>query len=1009
MDQGDIEQSHVSTEYDLSIGQRGLWFMDRLAPGNPMYTVTSLFEISGRLDVAAFRASFADLVTRHEALRTRFEVRDQKPVQVVDPSPSITVPVDDLRHLPDNDRRGAAEEIGRSDAQVAFDLAATPSVRIRLARIADELYVAILSSPHILVDRVARDVIYHDLRVAYRSRARGSSPMWEPSLQYHEFASWQRERMSGPVGERLLAYWRRALDGAPGLLELPTGRVRPPEQTFAGGIHQLGVPEDAVRAMRALGMQHQASLFMCYLTVVAMLLRRYTGRTDFCIGTPAANRVRREHLSVVGQSTNMIVLRLDLTGDPSFRQLLDRVRDVCLGGYTHQEIPFDRLVDTIVSRRSAAYNPLFQIVCSLAEEPAEDSPERRVDGVTFGPSLVVPTGYAQFDLELYAVTRGDQLNITVDYATWALERAMAERLAGHLLTMWQEAVLRPEEPLSHLELRTPAERNAVVASAPAPRDGWSLGQVLSKHAESAPEELALCDDRTDISYCELTACVQKLAQRLRERGAAARRCVAVCLPRSAALAIAMLAASDAGCAAVILPPDAPADQLPGVITLSVAPGADRLSVADPDRYTIAVPAPVSRATQLPIGLFSDLAGSAAATATAVGMLGLTARDHVAVLAAYPAAFFSEVVVGLSAGAHCTILDPGLAGEVGALHAALATQQVTVAWLPRRTVTALYSHGPCPLRVVMTDPEFTSVNGVPTVRVHGTRGLGLWAVSPVDEHAACIPAVLPLSGIDVQILDSYSQLMPRGIVGSLHLPPVRGARPEATGLAALVRDDGLIELHGTLAASDAASASVWRGALERSLLRYPVVAEAYVTTVPGSDQLIAFVVPVPGLPLDEHRLLASLAAELPQHVIPAALVQVAELPLGGDGQVDDGELPWPQVADLCARRAYLPPRDALERLVTATWAELFDRSQVSVEENFFDLGGHSLLAVQLLGRLGEIFGVRLPVSTLFAAATPAGLAMALAEQLGGQDAAVRLAADLEEILRLPEDEVLRASD
>jgi acyl carrier protein len=225
----------------------------------------------------------------------------------------------------------------------------------------------------------------------------------------------------------------------------------------------------------------------------------------------------------------------------------------------------------------------------------------------------------------------------------------------------------------------------------------------------------------------------------------------------------------------------------------------------------------------------------------------------------------------------------------------------------------------------------------------------------------------------------------------------------------VRDDGLIELHGTLAAPDAASVSVWRGVLERCLLEYPGVAEAYVTSVPRSDRMIAFVVAVPGLLLDEHKLLTRLATELPQHMIPAAIAPVSALPLRADGQVDDGALPWPQPAELSARRPYLPPRNALERLVTATWAELFDRDQVSVEDNFFDLGGHSLSAVQLLGQLGVIFGVQLPVSTLFSAATPAGLAMALAEQLGGQDAALRLAADIEEILRLPEDEVQRASD
>lgn len=961
--------------HELSEAQRGLWFLDRLVPRSPLYTMTWTFDLTGPLDVSAFTMALNDVVARHEALRTRFGVLGERPVQLVEPRVTVEVPVDDLRG-----RMAAAAQIVSTAAAEGLDLARVPPLRLRLLRVGDERHVAVVSTAHILVDGVSCEVFLRDLRAAYAGRVAGVPASAEAAFQFGAFVAWQRERLAGLTGERLAAYWRRVLDGAPGLIELPTGRVRPPVQSFRGASRVVTLPPAAVRPMRDAVREQGCSLFMGHLAVVATLLGRYTGRTDVCIGTPVANRVRPEHMSMIGLCANMIVVRVDLSGDPTFRQLLERVRDVCLDGFGHAEMPFDRLVDVVGARRGAA-NPLFQIACLLAEEEEQDT---EAGGAVFGKVVTVPSGAARFDVSLPAVVTGEEIEVTVDYSSDVLDDALSDRLCGHLSTLWRDAAVRPDVPLSRLTMLTPGEQGqqAPVVSTPA---GFALP------AEAPAGATAVSDGRSQISYAELDTIVSGLSTRL----AAVSGPVAVRIDRSVELAVALLALIRAGASVATGP-------APAIATISLAPGSGHLGPAHQARYQIAVqPGEAGRGSECVRQ--AALAGTFARAADSIGLRG---GDRLAITAAEQSPLFlAQLVAALTAGAGCRLLDPALAGDPPALRQALVSQRLTAAWLPRWTVAALTSAGPLPVRLVVTDPDAAEVAGACMARVHSLPGSGPWAVTQADvAGAGGAPVVAPLPGVEVHVLDCAGQPMPLGLIGELFLPGTQTGRAAQPVMRVLRRTDGLLELHGT--AVEVRGALVPVEAVERRLLRHHAVREAYVTVDPDDRLLTAFVVPQPGEHPEERDLLGFLSDTLPAHMLPDAVAVLTEVPLTGDGRLDRQALPWPRKALPGSHADYVAPRSALERLVVAVWSELFARDQIGIRDNFFELGGHSLLGVRLLGILSELFGTLLPVSVLFGAATPEQLARRLASSLGGEDVADQVSAAVEEALQIPAEEVRR---
>lgn len=999
-----MAQRGVPSEHALSEAQRGLWFLDRLAPRSPLYAVTWRFDLGGKLDIAAFHGALGDVIARHEALRTRFGFRDQWPMQFVEARVALDVPLDDVSSLPADEQAVAIDETARAQARLGFDLSVAPLLRMRLVRLADDHHVAIASMALIVADETSFAVFLADLRTAYERRAGGSDVPWTPAPQFSQFVAWQQERVAGPAGERLTAFWRHQLDGMPGHLEVPTGRTRPPVQTFAGNARLMTLPPDTVRTMRAVAGQQGASLLMSYLALVAMLLGRYTGRADIGIGTPVDSRLRPEHASLIGPCTNMVVIRVDLAGDPSFRQILDRVRDACLGAFSHQEMPFDKLVDSVSIHRSLAYNPLFQVACALTEAEVVTAP---AVGVTFSAARAVLSGFAKFDLSLSAVLSGDEITVTVDYSTSVLDDSAARRLAGHLGMLWRDAATRPDVPSSRLAMLT-AEELALAQAPPAIPAGLPLAHVIADHARLRPDAPAVSHQRTGIDYGQLDVSARLLAERLIGADVGSQTTVAVRLSRSVELVVALLALVRVGARAVVVPPGRPgaSGSWQAEVTVAADEGTRALGPSDQERYLIRTTghAPAGARTPACLDRMADSFGAVA------GALGLRADDRMAIMADEESvAFLAEIVAGLTAGAHCELIDAGLAGNPAALSEVIDAHQVTAVWLPRRPAAALGAIGLGRLRLLVTEPGATGIDGVRTVMVHAVPGTGPWAVSPgAARDVTRAPLVSPAPGVGVHVLDSVGHPMPCGLIGDLYLA-AHGGQVEPTGLRVLRREDGLIELHGTATETlHVDGVKVLPGTIERCLVSHPGIREACVAANPAMPPdetvLTAFAVRASGAEPDERELLGFLAGVLPQHMLPASLVLVDALPLTADGHVHLAALPWPAAPGLGVTAAYVAPRNALERLVVSAWCELFECERIGIEDNFFELGGHSLLAVRLLGQIGELFRVQLPVSALFGAATPKGLASRLTELLGGAAAARDLAEAIEQILLLPDDDV-----
>ncbi|MGZ3460459.1 MAG: condensation domain-containing protein, partial [Archangium sp.] len=433
-------------ELPLSFAQQRLWFLEQLAPGGFSYNVPFATRLKGRLDVAALERSLGELVRRHEALRTTFAQVDGQPVQRIAPEPSFALPVESLEVLPEGERERAARHRAEAEARRPFDLEKGPLVRARLLRLSEDDQVLLLVMHHIVCDGWSLGVLLHELATMYRAFSQGEVPALPVlPVQYADYAQWQREWLKGEVMEGLLAWWKQQLAGAPPVLELPTDRPRPPVQTFRGARLSAPLPRALSGAVRELCRQEGVTSFMVFLAAFQALLSRYSGQPDVVVGSPIAGRDRSEVEGLIGFFVNTLALRVQASGGVSFRELVGRVRESCLGAYAHQEVPFEQLVDALQRERDVSRSPLFQVMFALQDAlPALELPGVSVDEFTFQP------GMAKFDLTLFVRETADGWEGSWEYNADLYDEATVERMAGHYARLLEGAVAHPERPVSTL-------------------------------------------------------------------------------------------------------------------------------------------------------------------------------------------------------------------------------------------------------------------------------------------------------------------------------------------------------------------------------------------------------------------------------------------------------------------------------------------------------------------------------------------------------------------------------
>jgi acyl carrier protein len=456
------EESALEKTARLSFAQERLWFLDQLQPGSPAYNVPMAVMLRAP-DVPLLERVFEEIVARHEALRTTFAFEGGSPVQVIAPSLRVPIEVTDLRALAARDREQEAARLAREEARAPFDLATGPLLRARLLRLTTVDHQFLLTVHHIVCDGWSTGVLFQELNALYEAYRQGlPSPLPDLPVQYPEFAEWQRDWLQGETLDRQLGYWKPRLEGAPPLLELPTDKPRPVVQTFDGAIQPFRLAPSLSAELDRLSQREGVTLFMTLVAAFQTLLMRYSGQEDVVVGTPIAGRTRAEIEPLIGFFVNTLVLRTDLSGDPTFLELLARVKEVTLGAYAHQDLPFERLVEELQPERRVSHNPIFQVMFALQNLPAatsggasntgEDLPEEEPDEDDQRFEFQAGTETSKFDLTLSMGPSPDGLLVAFEYSTHLFEPATIRRMHWHLRTLLTSIAKNPDRRLSELRL-----------------------------------------------------------------------------------------------------------------------------------------------------------------------------------------------------------------------------------------------------------------------------------------------------------------------------------------------------------------------------------------------------------------------------------------------------------------------------------------------------------------------------------------------------------------------------
>ena len=524
----------------LSFSQQRMWLLDQLEPDTPTYNISHALRLSGTLEAEALKRSLEEIVSRHEALRTTFAAVDGEPVQVISPAIDTKLPVEDLSGLPQAEREAEAKRLALEEKRRPFDLERGPLFRARLLRLGRGRARAAGEMHHIVSDGWSMGVFWRELGALYEAFSRGEpSPLAELPIQYADYALWQRRWLTGEVLEEQLGYWKEQLAELP-VLELPTDHPRPAVQTHRGARRSLTLPESLTQALKELSRQEGTTLFMVLLGAFQALLARYSGQEDIAVGSPIAGRTRAETEELIGFFVNTLVLRTDLSGDPSFREVLSRVREVALGAYDHQDLPFEKLVEELQPERDLSRVPLSQVFFALQNVPQEalKLPNLALERQN------VEGGTVKFDLSLFMFEEEQGLKGRLVYNADLFDDTTIERMLGHLQTLLRGIVEDPDQRLSELPLLSEAERHQLLfewndTATEYPRDRC-VHELFEEQVERTPDAVAVVFEDQQLTYRELNRRANQLAHHLRALGVGPEVLVGICVERSLEMVVGLL-------------------------------------------------------------------------------------------------------------------------------------------------------------------------------------------------------------------------------------------------------------------------------------------------------------------------------------------------------------------------------------------------------------------------------------------------------------------------------------
>ncbi len=539
-----IPQRRDTNKFPLSFAQERIWFMDQLEPNRPIYNLPDTHYFKGPLDFDALQRTLTEIVRRHESLRTTFQTVDGEPMQVIAPPEPLSLQIVDLSEMPPQERQAEAQRLADDDAQQPFDLSRGPLMRVQLVRLAEEEHLLLITMHHIVSDGWSVIRMGHELGTLYQAYRSGeNSPLPELPIQYADFAVWQREWMRGEMLDKQLEYWREELGGELPELELPMDHPRPARQSFRGAAEAIDYNGDLLPRLKEIGRERNATLFMTLLAAFDLLMWRYSGQADLLVGTPIANRNRKETEGLIGFFVNTLVLRTKVNGNGTFRELLDQVRETTLRAYEHQDVPFEKLVEELQPERSLSRHPLFQVMFTL-----QDGGELKLSGLEL-TWMDTANEIAKFDLSFFISETENGLYAWFEYDTELFERPTVARMLRHFGALLEGIVANPDMRLSELPMLTAAEQEQLRQWNQTTTDygrDLCLQQILETQVSQHPDAVAVVQGKEEFTYRELNERANQLAHYLREHGVGLDVRVGVLLERSVNFIVALLGIIKAG-------------------------------------------------------------------------------------------------------------------------------------------------------------------------------------------------------------------------------------------------------------------------------------------------------------------------------------------------------------------------------------------------------------------------------------------------------------------------------
>ncbi|MET0236256.1 MAG: non-ribosomal peptide synthase/polyketide synthase [Kibdelosporangium sp.] len=953
--------ARVSRETDvpLSFAQQRLWFLDQFEPDSAEYITPTVLRLRGELDVPRLTSALTGLVARHESLRTTFESGRQ----VIHQPADVTMPVVEVA-------QADLDQVIATESRLPFDLSRGPLFRTLLIRLSEVDHVLVLSLHHIVTDGWSTGVLTDDLSALYEGRSLPDLP-----VQYADFSAWQRARLSEPVLSGQLDYWRRQLSGIEPL-DLPTDRPRPSVLTSAGAMREFTVPAAVTARLKEVARNRDSTLFMTLITACQVLLARYSGQDDIAIGTVASGRERAELERLVGFFINTLVLRSTVDLNRTFDEQLADVRATVLAAFTNQEVPFERVVDAVQPQRDTSRNPLFDVMVLLQNTP-DHLPEF---GDLHVSEISVPVVTAACDMTFEFQERDDVLLGAVEYNTDLFDASTVSRMITHLLDLLDGVA--GDRALA--DLMTASE---LIPARTSPVPDTTYPALFEAQVARTPDATALVFQGERLTFAELDTRANRLAHWLTAQGAGPEQVVALALPRSAEMIVAILAVFKAGAVYLPLDPDLPADRREFVLQDAApllvldhvpAGGEPGAPITSPRGDHAAYIIYTSGSTGRPKGVVVEH--------RQLANLFFNHREEfpagirVALTAAFSFDTSLEGLVLLANGSELHLIDDDVRREPESLVGYVAAHRIdfldlTPSYLRQLIPAGLLDH----VRLLMLGgealdlPLWQQLSDVTAYNFYGPTECTVDALScRVTGDRPVIGQ--PLRNLRAYILDDHLRPVPAGVPGELYLAGAQVARgylnrPGLTaarfladpfepgrmyrtgdrvrwteaGVEFLGRTDDQVKIRGF---------RIEPGEIEARLVQHEDISAAAV--IARDNRLVAYVAgPVAGL--REY-----LSETLPDYLVPSVFMSLDQLPLTISGKLDRRALPEPEIL---AEDGYVEPRDDVERVLAGIWAEVLGVARVGIEDNFFGLGGDSILSIQVVSRARQA-GLKLMSKDVF---------------------------------------------